>query len=157
VILRLLHPGSASKGPLDDAAAIYKKRIRGLRVEERFLKAEKISDKGKAGVQLALQREADRLLQAVGSRDRLVVLDPKGNCWTSTETSKRLQQWMSNGHQAVCFVLGSAYGLDDSVRNQAQDVWSFGNMTLPHDLARVVLWEQIYRAQSILKGEPYHK
>jgi len=157
VILRLLHPGSASKGPLDEAAKLYQKRIRGLRVDERFLKSEKISDKSQSAIKLALKREGDRILSAVGGRDRLVVLDPEGSPWTSPETATRLQKWMSGGYQAICFALGSAHGLDPYVKEKAHEIWSLGKLTLPHDLARVVLWEQIYRAQTIIQGEPYHK
>jgi len=96
-------------------------------------------------------------MAAVGGRDRLVVLDPSGDPWTSPEASRHLQKWMSGGYQAICFALGSAYGLDPTVKQRAHETWSLGKLTLPHDLARVVLWEQIYRAQSIIKGEPYHK
>ena len=157
MILRLLHPGSPPKGPLDEAAKLYQKRIRSLRVEERFLKSDKISDKSQSAINLALKREGERILSAVGGRDRLVVLDPEGSPWTSPETSKHLQKWMSGGYQAICFALGGAYGLDSSVKQKAHETWSLGKLTLPHDLARVVLWEQLYRAQSIIQGEPYHK
>ena len=155
--LRLLHPGSASKGPLEEACKIYRKRIRHLRTEERFLKAEKLSDISPHAIECALDREGERLLSAVGPRDRLIVLDPRGASWTSEETANHLQQWMSGGFQSVCFALGSAYGLSSQVKKKAHARWSFGNLTLPHDLARVVLWEQLYRAQTILHGEPYHK
>ena len=157
MILRLLHPGSASKGPLEEASKRYQKRIRNLRIEERFLKAEKLNDTHGRSIELALQREGERILSAVGPRDRLVVLDPEGTPWTSPETANHLQRWMSGGFQSICFVLGSAYGLAPDVKRRAHESWSFGRLTLPHDLARVVLWEQLYRAQSILKGEPYHK
>ena len=76
---------------------------------------------------------------------------------SSTAIAKALQRWMNSGHVAVCFALGSAYGLHPSVKEKAQACWSFGKITLPHDLARIVLWEQLYRAGTILKGEPYHK
>ena len=157
MILKLLHPGSASKGPLEEASKLYQKRIRNLRIEERFLKAEKLTDTHARAIELALQREGERILSAVGPRDRLVVLDPEGAPWTSPETAKHLQRWMSGGFQSICFVLGSAYGLAPEVKRRSHESWSFGRLTLPHDLARVVLWEQLYRAQSILKGEPYHK
>ena len=157
MILRLLHPGSVSKGPLEEASKLYQKRIRNLRVEERYLKAEKLGDTSARAIAQALDREGEKILAAVGPRDRLVVLDPTGKTWTSPETANHLQSWMSGGYQAICFVLGSAHGLSPQVKKRAHETWSFGRLTLPHDLARVVLWEQLYRAQSILKGEPYHK
>ena len=157
MILRLLHPGSASKGPLAEASKLYQKRIRNLRIDERFLKAEKLNDTSQRAIEIALEREGERILSAIGARDRLVVLDPKGSSWTSPDTAKHLQRWMSGGYQSICFALGSAYGLAPKVKKQAHETWSFGHLTLPHDLARVILWEQLYRAQSILQGEPYHK
>ena len=57
----------------------------------------------------------------------------------------------------VVFALGSAHGLHGRVIERADETWSFGPATLPHDLARTVLWEQLYRASTILRGEPYHK
>jgi 23S rRNA (pseudouridine1915-N3)-methyltransferase len=155
VILKLLHPGNVAKGSLHEAAETYRKRVRTCRTEEVYLKPEKNQDRSTTAA--GLTREAERILKAVGPRDRLIVLDPKGKEHSSPELAKRLQDWMSQGHRAVCFALGSPCGLADTVKSAAQERWSFGRLTLPHDLARVVLWEQLYRAETILRGEPYHK
>jgi 23S rRNA (pseudouridine1915-N3)-methyltransferase len=127
------------------------------RTEEVYLKAEKILEKTAGAQQGALKREGERILQAVGSRDRLIVLDPSGREHTSPELAKRMQSWMSGGSRAICFALGSPWGLDESLKGQAHESWSLGRLTLPHDLARVIVWEQLYRAETILRGEPYHK
>ena len=156
MILKLLHPGNTSKGPLHQAAEAYRLRIRPCRTEEVYLKAEKILDKA-ATQEAALKREGERILQAVGSRDRLIVLDATGTDHTSRELAKRVQTWMSSGSRAICFALGSPWGLDKNLKSAAQESWSLGRLTLPHDLARVIMWEQLYRAETILRGEPYHK
>lgn len=157
MILRILHPGSPSKGPLLQAARGYQKRLRDFRVDERFLKSEKITERGDRAIQSALAKEGERILQALGPHDHLVVLDRQGSAVSSEKMADDLQRWMNQGKKAVCFALGSAWGLSDEVKKKAHARWSFGAITLPHDLACVVLWEQLYRAQTILRKEPYHK
>jgi len=153
MILRLLHPGTAGRGPLSDAAEEYKRRLgRHFRVEEDFLKAS--AHKLTA---VALAEEADRLRAALRPRQRLVVLAVEGRPWSSPVIAEKLKTWMESGLTGVAFALGSAEGLDPAFVAAADDRWSFGPLTLPHDLARVVLWEQLYRAGTILRGEPYHK
>ncbi len=159
MILRLVHPGRPLAGPLDDAARDYQQRLsRHVRVDELFIKPRKLGKAhDPAGVADALADEGRRLLEAVGPRDLLVALDREGATWSSEDAAARLDGWMSSGSRAICFALGSAWGLHDMVRQAAHQRWSFGALTLPHDLARVVLWEQLYRAQTIVRGEPYHK
>ncbi|MFO0748062.1 MAG: 23S rRNA (pseudouridine(1915)-N(3))-methyltransferase RlmH [Myxococcota bacterium] len=153
MILRLVHPGSAPRGPLDDAAREYRERAgRVTRVEELFVKPSRRPEP-----QAALAEEAERILAAVKERDRLVALDRTGTALSSEALAKRLDAWQQMGLGAVVFALGSASGLAPAVLARAEERWSFGPLTLPHDLARVVLWEQIYRGFSILRGEPYHK
>lgn len=153
MILRLLHPGSAGSGPLSRAADEYKKRLgRHFRVEEDFLKATV-----KKPTAVALSEEADRIRGALRPRQRLVALAVDGEQWSSERVAERLGAWMNAGYAGVVFALGSAEGLDPALVREADERWSFGPLTLPHDLARVVLWEQLYRAGTILRGEPYHK
>ena len=148
-----MHPGSAPKGPLEDAARDYRQRLgRSFRVEETWVRASKGEDRT-----IGLAEEAERILANVRDRDRLVALDRTGRALSSEALSERLAGWMQARHTAVVFALGSASGLAESVVAKAHERWSFGPLTLPHDLARVVLWEQLYRAQTILSGVPYHK
>ncbi|MCA9514319.1 MAG: 23S rRNA (pseudouridine(1915)-N(3))-methyltransferase RlmH [Myxococcales bacterium] len=153
MILRLLHAGTAARGPLGAAADDYRERLaRHTRCEEVFVKPSK--QKTPAA---ALRDEGDRLRAAVRPRERLVALTPAGEPWSSEHLATRLAAWMMGGEPAICFLLGSADGLDEPLIRDAAERWSFGPLTLPHDLARVVLWEQLYRASSILRGEPYHR
>lgn len=158
MIFRLVHPGSAASGPLDDAARAYLKRVsRVVRAEEVFVRAERLADERPETVARALSAEGERLLASVGPRDRLVTLSIDGARWSSVELSERYAAWLGSGARAVVFALGSAHGLSAAVESAAAERWSLGPLTLPHDLARVVLWEQLYRAASIQRGEPYHK
>ncbi|MEC7233604.1 MAG: 23S rRNA (pseudouridine(1915)-N(3))-methyltransferase RlmH [Pseudomonadota bacterium] len=87
----------------------------------------------------------------------LIVLDETGKSLTSRAFADRLQGWIESGDSDVTFVIGGADGLDDTIRARADMVLSFGPMTWPHMLARVLLCEQIWRAVSILTRHPYHR
>ena len=102
------------------------------------------------------RQEGDRLRPRIPAGARLVALARQGAGWTSEELAHRLGIWM---HEArpVALALGGSHGLDPPLVASASDRWSLGPLTLPHELARVVLAEQLYRASTILRGEPYHK
>ena len=136
----------------------YQRRLkRHFRVEEVLVKAQKLKREDRSHVREALHQEGQRLLKALGPNDHLVALKIDGQRWSSEGLAEHLQNWMSRGHKACVFVLGSAWGLDKAVTSRANQCWSLGPMTLAHDLARVVFWEQLYRASTIIRHEPYHK
>ncbi len=158
MILRLVHAGAGGSGPLEAAAEDYRRRLgRHFRVEEAFVKPVKLRSEAQPEVERALHAEAERLSARVGPRDVLVALAIDGEPLSSAALADQLARWMNEGPAAVCFALGSAHGLAPTLARAARLRWSFGPLTLPHDLARVVLWEQLYRASTILRGEPYHK
>lgn len=128
-----------------DAVAEYLKRLGGyakVRVIE-------VPDKG-------LQFEEAEILRAAGS-SYLVLLAIEGMQRTSMGISKHLEELMNRGTSDIAFCIGGSDGVTDAVRKRADETLSFGEITLPHNLARVVLLEQIYRAFKIMRGEPYHK
>ena len=97
---------------------------------------------------------ADALARRSGP---LIVLDETGTSLTSRAFADKLQGWIERGDSDVTFVIGGADGLDDAIRARADLVLSFGPMTWPHMLARVLLCEQLWRAISILTRHPYHR
>ena len=158
MILRLLHAGSAGKGGLAEAAEDYRRRLgRHLKTDEVFVRPERSRGSSAADIDRALVAEGARLLARVDPRTTLVALDRQGQQVSSSGLARRLDAWLASGATAIALTLGSAHGLDRAVLDRAQWVWSFGPLTYPHDLARVVLWEQLYRAGTISRGEPYHK
>ena len=158
MILRLVHPARSLSGPLDTAALDYQKRIaRHLRVDERFVKAARVRDESKAAVTKAKHEEGERILSSLGPRDVLVALEVKGSLWSSEDLAGHMRSWMNAGVHAVTFALGGPWGLSEDVLKASRQKLSLSAMTLPHELARVVLWEQLYRAGTIIRGEPYHK
>ncbi len=105
---------------------------------------------------LRVKEESARILAALPERGTVVVLDRTGAAWSSEEVARRLEQWRI-GAAPLSLVIGGAYGVDEHLSRRAGFRWSLGPLTLPHELARVVVLEQWYRAWSILRGEPYHK
>ncbi|MFQ5773691.1 MAG: 23S rRNA (pseudouridine(1915)-N(3))-methyltransferase RlmH [Kiloniellaceae bacterium] len=103
------------------------------------------------------RREAELLLAAAPRGARLVALDAGGRALSSGEFAGLLRRWRDEGVQDVAFAIGGAEGLDRAVRDAAALVLSLGPMTWPHLLVRALLAEQLYRAQSILAGHPYHR
>jgi len=102
-------------------------------------------------------QEAQRLLARIEAREWCVALDRSGACWDSEQLAKRLNGWLQNGPRPLCFVIGGPRGLDDRVRQRADEKLALSTFTLAHELALVVLLEQLYRAFTILRGEKYHK
>lgn len=107
-----------------------------------------------------MSNEEDLLELAAGTTGRtrpvLVLLDGRGRQFTSEEFAELLRDQQDRGTQNLFFAVGPADGFSDKARHSADLVLSFGKMTLAHELARVVLLEQVYRAFTILKGHPYH-
>lgn len=101
--------------------------------------------------------EAEFLLSNISSGAKVVVLDERGENVKSVELAKKIENWMLSGCSEICFLIGGADGHLESTRKRADMVLSFGKLTLPHMLMRVVLTEQIYRIQTILSGHPYHR
>jgi len=102
-------------------------------------------------------KEAEALLAAVPDGARIIALDERGKTEGSEAFAARLGRWRDDGARTVAFLIGGADGLDDRVRKRADFVLSFGALTWPHMLVRAMLAEQLYRAQSILAGHPYHR
>jgi 23S rRNA (pseudouridine1915-N3)-methyltransferase len=100
-------------------------------------------------------RDESGLSKAVPPGARLVALQVWGKPLTSEQFASKLETWASTGKGDVAFVIGAAEGIPQELSDQADEHISLSTMTLPHRLARVVLYEQIYRGFSILRGEPY--
>ena len=101
-------------------------------------------------------READNIGQRLPTRATVIALAREGSTWTSESFADRLDSWLGAG-KPLAFVIGGSHGLGDAVLDRATDKWSLSPLTLPHELARVVAYEQIYRGFTILNGMPYHK
>ena len=101
-------------------------------------------------------KEAELILKTINSSDRVVLLDDKGQEYTSVQFSGYLSKKMLSSVQNLIFIVGGPYGFDQSIHAIAHDKISLSKMTFSHQMVRLFFVEQVYRAFSILKGEPYH-
>ncbi|MFY0665250.1 MAG: 23S rRNA (pseudouridine(1915)-N(3))-methyltransferase RlmH [Natronospirillum sp.] len=100
-------------------------------------------------------QETDRLLRSV-REDHVVLLDISGKNWSTEELAESMTAWQREGRD-VSLVVGGPDGVDDRLRQRAQQRWSLSRLTLPHPLVRVLLAEQLYRGWTVQQGHPYHK
>ena len=107
--------------------------------------------------QKILEIEGQRILSTVGDRDFVIALAIEGRTFSSEEFSKQLEEASIKGFSTLTFIIGGSLGVAQDVKKRANLAVSFGRLTLPHQLMRLVLVEQIYRAFTIQQGSPYHK
>lgn len=143
--------GKQRRGPLGELQALYAGRLNPPPAIIELEEKRKLPP-----VQLQA-REAELILAAVPAGARLVALDEKGAGWSSREFAERLATWRDQGIATLAFAIGGADGLGLAVIERADSVVSLGAMTWPHLLVRGLLLEQLYRAQQILAGHPYHR
>ena len=145
--------GSASKGAALMAEEWALKVRRYVPLTEVQLKPNPLNAKDPA---VAKVHEGERVLKAVGPGERLVVLDERGRAVTSEDVARIIARAGDEGWPAVVFAIGGPYGHSEAVRARADDTVRLSSLVLNHSVARVVLLEQLYRAWTILRGEPYH-
>ena len=157
--IKVVTVGKLKEKYLKDGIAEYTKRIsRFAKLEMIELADEKTPDKAsELENQKILETEGERILSKVGERDFVVVLAIEGKTFSSEDFSKQLEQASIKGYSTLTFIIGGSLGLAPVVKNRANLSISFGRLTLPHQLMRLVLVEQIYRAFTIQQGSPYHK
>lgn len=143
-----------ARGELAPAIQEYERRAeRYWPIELREVREESARSLSPADVR---RLEGARLLDAVPAGARLLACDERGEAITSHAFATLLREQRELA-QDLAIVIGGAYGLDDAVRARADRLLALASWTLPHDLARLVLAEQLYRAGTIVRGEPYHK
>ena len=116
-----------------------------------------IDERGKLNPAAQRVREAERLLGAVPGGAVLIALDETGSALTSRAFASRIGRWRDEGVSGLAFAIGGAEGLDRTLIERASLVLSLGSMTWPHLMVRAMLAEQLYRAEAILRGHPYHR
>ncbi len=121
------------------------------------LELREIEEKKKLKPQALKKREGELLLAQVPDGAVVVALDEAGKTLSSAAFAEKLRIWRDNGIKDVAFIIGGADGLDETVKKRADLVISFGSQTWPHLLVRGLLAEQLYRAECILSGHPYHR
>ncbi len=112
--------------------------------------------RGKSTRQI-ISEQGEQLLGAVPKGAIIVALDSRGQQFTSTSFSSKIVQWETSGGRQVCYLIGGPDGIAEEILQKAQLTLSFSKMTFTHDMVRMLLVEQLYRAYTIKNGEKYHK
>jgi len=147
----LLCVGRLRSPPLAAAIETYVKRLAGAAPLE-VLEVKEGAARGRS----ASEAEGERLLARLADRDQLVALDPAGTLYDTEAFARRLAAWRQEVAGRLWFAIGGADGLSQALIARAEERLSLSPLTLPHELARLVLAEQLYRCHTLLTGHPYH-
>ena len=152
--IRIIAPGKIKEKWLKDGIAEYVKRLSGYAEIEMI----EVSDSPDSIPEAeGIRREGEQILSKISDKDIVWVMDLHGEKLTSEKLSESLMTDLEKGGARLSIVIGGSCGISDDVRKRAQRKISFGNITLTHQMTRLVLVEQLYRAFKIARGERYHK
>jgi 23S rRNA (pseudouridine1915-N3)-methyltransferase len=153
VRLRLIWVGKTRNGHINALVDDYVKRLaRFARVEVTELREGVSADE-----RAVVEEEGKRIVAALASNSSTVLLDVEGRQFSSHELATQIEAWQNAGAKEVAFVVGGHLGVTDEIKHRAHLRWSLSRLTLTHEMARVVVVEQLYRAYTILRGLPYQK
>ena len=157
--VHIVHVGTIKEKYLSDAVAEYEKRLSAYcAVDNISVKEERLSDKPSATeIANSVKKEGERILAAIPPRAYIIALCVEGKQMSSEAFSAKLSEIASLGFSEICLVIGGSDGLSDEVKKAAKMRLSISEMTFPHQLMRVILLEQLYRAFNISAGGKYHK
>jgi 23S rRNA (pseudouridine1915-N3)-methyltransferase len=144
------------RGMMEASVAEFERRARRYFPLEVVEVKEEAASRGRTAQQV-MEEEGKRLLARVPNGAEVVALDRRGAAWSSEQLARYLDELAIRSSPGSAFLIGGAFGLSDEVLARASHRLSLSALTLPHELARLVMAEQLYRAGTILRGEPYHK
>ena len=154
--IHLIFVGKTREPYLRQGVEDFLARLRRyLPVEVRTVRSERLTREDRAARIVSL--ESDRVVAAVPSQCHLVVLDRVGRQMSSVSLAQWWNRLESQGCRKLCFAVGGVLGFTDELRSQAQTLLSLSKMTFTHEMSRLILLEQLYRACTIMRGEKYHK
>ena len=149
--IEIIAVGRARAGPERDLYDMYAGRVTWP------VSLREVEEKKRLPAPKLKVRENELLAESIPRDAAVVALDEKGKSLSSADFAKQVGHWRDEGHGTLAFVIGGADGLTDNLRDRADLLLSFGKQTWPHMMVRAMLMEQIYRAQQILAGHPYHR
>jgi 23S rRNA (pseudouridine1915-N3)-methyltransferase len=152
VKLRVIWIGKTKDAALAHLVTDYSSRV------EKFLPIEIVELKDpRVAEALRMRSEGEKILKLLDTSDRVVGLDPSGKTWTSQDFAAVVARHMREDPRRLTFIIGGYGGLSPEVKKRAEITWSLSSLTFTHDLCRVLLLEQLYRALSIIHRHPYSK
>lgn len=156
--LGIVSVGRLKAGPEREIFARYASRIEAMRnLGLAGLDLKEIDESRARGAAERMAQEGEAMLASLPVGSALVVFDERGKAASSVDFARLVERERDRGSKALWFAIGGAEGLSPAVRERAGAIFSFGAMTLPHQLVRILVAEQIYRAMTIISGHPYHR
>jgi 23S rRNA (pseudouridine1915-N3)-methyltransferase len=144
--------GKTSDSYLREGIEVYSRKLgHYMNTEIKIIPVSSEKNKAKA-----LADESSKILKTISAQDYVVVLDENGKHFSSVELSKEIQKVLNRSFPKMIFIIGSAYGIDRTLKERADLMLSFSRFTFTHQMIRLLLLEQVYRAMTILKSESYH-
>lgn len=141
-----------------DAIKEYEKRLGAyIKLNTIEISDEKVKVENDSEIALAMEKEGNNILSKIKDNQYVITLEILGKNLASEEFASKIDNLMLTGKSDVALVIGGSYGLSDSVKKRSDFALSFSRMTFPHQMMRVVLLEQVYRAYRIITGASYHK
>jgi 23S rRNA (pseudouridine1915-N3)-methyltransferase len=140
---------------VDEGVNVYLKRLTGrCRVNLIEIAAGKRSKN--ADIERIMIGEAQRIRQAIPNKSIMIALERTGVAWSTEKLASKMQGWAQNSPE-VALIIGGPEGIAPELLAQCDETWSLSNLTFAHPLARLIVVEQVYRAESIVEGHPYHR
>ena len=151
-MIKIICVGKIKEKFLEEAKNEYKKRISKYQQIEII----EVEDVSLTDTQTILKKEAEKIVKYINKKDYIITLEIEGNQISSNEFAEKINKTFI-GNSNITFIIGGSFGLDNQIKELSNYKLSFSKMTFPHQLFRVILLEQIYRAFKILHHESYHK
>ena len=153
--IKLICIGKTGKGFLVDGENEYLNRLKHYVNIER-IEIPDLKNAKKLSIEQIKSLEGKEIITKIIPGEQLILLDDKGKDFTSEKFADFIQKKFNQGGKALVFVIGGAYGFSKEVYDRSDSLLSFSKMTFSHQMIRMIFFEQVYRAMTILKGEPYH-
>lgn len=159
ISVNIICVGNLKEKYLRDAVEEYRKRLSAFcKIQIIEIAEQRLSDKpSQSEINSALEKEAERIIQKIPKGSATVAMAIEGKQLSSENFSEKISEFALRGYSSISFIIGSSFGLSESIKTKANLLLSMSKMTFPHQLARVMTCEQIYRAFSILNHTKYHK
>lgn len=153
--IALIQIGKTDASYVREAVEVYFKRV-NFYVKFDIITIPDIKNAGKSARDVQKTKEGEQILSHINESDVVVLLDETGREYTSSDFAAWMQKKMNSGARRLCFVIGGPYGFSREVYARSNEMLSMSKMTFSHQIIRVIFAEQLYRAFTIIRGEPYH-
>jgi 23S rRNA (pseudouridine1915-N3)-methyltransferase len=153
--IRLIQIGKNQESFIGDGCAFFERKLKHY-CQFEIVTISALKNANTLSKEEIKKQEGEQLLKTIDSKSLICLLDERGKTFDSIDFSRQMEQWAVAGRSQIDFIIGGAFGFSDSVYKRADFKLSLSPMTLSHQLIRIVFLEQLYRAFTILKKEPYH-